>query len=212
LGASLKKRQTVKDNIEEITTSNELVDYIRGEKRYENVRPDVDYTRWLYIADYLKKSTNSNVKRQITEKLLLLLESKTWQDIYAVASICLKIDSPEVDKKLEQRLSQEEFFSLPEALIGFVSRYVFEKRMNSVAYRVAENAIKKNQIDWIVTLVSLKKNEQEEYWNYCETIIDEILRKTRDNDKVVILENISLLKEKAMEIISNLEQERTLKT
>ena len=194
----------MRDNIEEVTASKELADYIRGEKRYENVRPDVDYTRWFYIADYLKNGESANVKKQVTETLLLLLDSKKWQDIYAVAGICLNINSPEIDKKLEELISQSDFFSLPDELIGFVSKYAIKKHLHLVANKVVENSIRKNRIDWVMTMISSNPNEQEVYWNYCDKIFSDVLLTMNQNEKIQVLEKMAFEKDKTVKFILGL--------
>lgn len=198
------------DNIEEISTSKELSDYIRGEKRYKNIRPEVDYARWRYIANYLASNENFTVKKQIINVLLELLESKNWQDLYAVEGICQSIESPDIDKKLEQMILKAEFFSLPDSIIGFTSKYVMKKRLDSVARRVVQNAIRKNHIDWVVTMVSSDLDEQEAYWNYCDIIINDVLLGMGENEKAQVLEETAFCKENMMKIIYKLNNKEKL--
>lgn len=199
------------DNVEEIVLEKELFDYIRGEKRYKNIRPDVDYTRWFYISKYLTESQNQRVRNEIVNLLLELLESKNWRDLYAVAGICLNIESLDIDIKLQQKMLRAEFFSFPDALVSFMSKYAMKKRLNSVTKSVVENAIKKNHIDWVVTLISSSLDEQEAYWSYCDKIIDDVLLEMSKNEKVEVLEKVAFWKDKIMEIVHQVNQEKTLK-
>jgi hypothetical protein len=198
------------DNIEEITASKDLLDYIRGEKRYKNIRPEVDYARWRYIANYLASNENSSVKKQIINILLELLESKNWQDLYAVEGICQKIDSPEIDKRLEQMILKADFFALPDSLIGFTSKYVMNKRLDSVAQQVVQNAIRKNHMDWVVTMISSNLDEQEAYWNYCEKVINDVLVGMDENEKVRVLEEAAFCKDNMVKIIYKLNNKERL--
>jgi hypothetical protein len=210
LGASRKEREVMDDNIEEITASKELLDYIRGEKRYKNIRPKVDYARWRYIANYLASNENFSVKKKIVNILLDLLESKNWQDLYAVEGICQNIESPDVDKKLEQMILKADFFSLPDSIIGFTSKYVMKKRLDSVAQQVVQNAIRKNHIDWVVTMVSANWNEQEVYWNYCDRMINNVLIEVSENEKAKVLEETIYWKDNIMKIIDKLNNKERL--
>jgi len=195
------------DNIEEIFASNELFDYIRGEKRYKNGRPEVDYARWRNISNYLEEDNNSNVRNKVVNLLLELLESKNWQDLYAVAGIFLDIKSPDIDKKFEQIMLDSRFFNLPDSPVSFISKYAMKKRLDSVTKSVVENAIKKNHIDWVVTLVSSNLGEQEVYWSYCDKIIDDILLKMKQAEREQVLEKVSFWKNRIMKIIAQLNKE-----
>ena len=194
----------MKDNVEEITVSNELADYIRGEKRFANNRPDVDYTRWFYVADYLKNSESVKVKKQITETLLLLLDSPKWQDTYAVAGICLNINSPEIDKKIQNRILQPDFISLPDVLISFLSKYAIKKKLQLVANKVIKYSIKKNHIEWVVTMVSTNQIEQEGYWAYCDKIISEVSLTLSQDEKIDVQEKVAREKDSTMKLIFQL--------
>jgi hypothetical protein len=194
------------DNIEQITANKELLKYIRGEKQYKNIRPEADYARWRCVSNYLISEGNSSVKNQIFNTLLELLESKNWKDLYAVAGICQDIDSPDIDKKFEQMMLKSDFFSLPDSLVGFTSKYAIKKRLNPVAVKVVVNAIKKNRIDWVVTLTSSNQDEQEAYWNYCDKVIEDVLLEMKENEKAEVLEKVAFWKDKIMKIIHQLNQ------
>ena len=191
------------NNVEEIVVDKELFDYIRGEGRYKNIRPDVDYTRWFHISKYLTENKKPHIKNEIIRLLLELLDSNDWYDQYAVAGICLNIDTPEIDKKFEQNVLKPSFFSFPEAFVSFASKYVMKKRLRSVEKLVVENAIKKDRVDWIITLISSNADEQEDYWKYCDKIIGDILPKMNESEKFQIYEKVSIWKNKIMLVINN---------
>jgi hypothetical protein len=209
LGASLKKSlKMTENNIEDIVANKELLNYIRGEKRYSNDRPEVDYGRWRSITNYLASHRNSDISKQIINILIELLDGKKWQDVYAVAGICQNIDLPVIDEKFEQLMLDARFFSFPDNVVSLTSKYAMKKRLDAVTKLVMENAVRKKHVDWVVTLVSRNSDEQLAYWDYCDKILDSVLPKLSEKEKVFVLEKVSFWKARIMTIIHQINEER----
>jgi hypothetical protein len=192
------------DSIIEIVKSRELVDYIRGTGKYKNSKPEVDYSRWRAISDYYAKNGQSDIAREIVQVLFELLDGDDWRDYYAVAGICLNIDTPQVDWKIEQNILKPKFFGFPNNMVSFISKYVMKKQLSGSERAIVENAIKKDHVDWIITLISQDMSQQNLYWDYCQKVIASVLDNTDTNLKLLVDEKVNVEKEKITATIKRL--------